>query len=172
MFRILTPDAIKETEIIKVDEVPHKTMHLTIGKTAIEISPLHYKAHTAEDLFAYLPAERVLFSGDLVMNGRITSNRDGSLIGQLKALKRLQQIPFAHLVPGHGYQTDKDAMKESINYFTTLQKAIKKALDEDVDATEITQKVKLEAFKDKAMYSLLNARNVADAFVEMEFLEE
>ncbi len=35
-----------------------------------------------------------------------------------------------------------------------------KALDNDVDATEITSKVTLPEFKDKAMYDILNAQNI------------
>ncbi len=172
MFRVLSKDAIKDTKIIKLDQTPTKTVTIKEGKEEFIITPLPYKAHTIKDLYLYIPKRGIIFSGDVVMNGRITSNRDGSVIGQLKALDELKSKSFKHLIPGHGLITNKSAADESIKYFTLLKDRVKKALEDDVDATEITKKVQLKEFKDKAMYDLLNARNVADAYVELEFLED
>jgi glyoxylase-like metal-dependent hydrolase (beta-lactamase superfamily II) len=172
IFRVVSKDAIKDTKIVKVDITPQKKMSLKVGGVDFEIVPISYKAHTPQDLYLYLPKRDIIFSGDVVMNGRVTSNRDGSVIGQIKILKELKSKKFKHLIPGHGFNTNSDAADESIKYFTTLQKEIKKALEDDVDATEITKRVKLEELKDKAMYDILNARNIANAYVELEFLEE
>ncbi|RLA78019.1 MAG: MBL fold metallo-hydrolase, partial [Epsilonproteobacteria bacterium] len=67
--------------------------------------------------------------------------------------------------------TDKSAISESKEYFNLLNKRIRAALDEGVDASEITNLIKMEEFKNKAMYDILNQTNVSKAFYELEFEE-
>lgn len=171
MFRVLPKEAIEGTKIIRVDRSPQKSLLLSIGGEIFEIVPVETKAHTEEDYFVYMPKRKVLFAGDLVMNGRITSNRHGSLSGQLKAIEMIKSRDWDVLVPGHGFDTGKTALDEAELYFSLLHKRISKALDDDVEMTEIGSVIKMEEFKDKAMFKVLNGQNVADAFTEMEFAE-
>jgi glyoxylase-like metal-dependent hydrolase (beta-lactamase superfamily II) len=172
MFRVLPSDAIKGTKIIKVDKIIDKATKLNMGGMEFEIIPIKRKAHTSDDLFVYIPSKKAIFAGDLVMNGRITSNRDGSLLGQIKAIEMIESKDWDILVAGHGYKTGKDAISEAKEYFTLMYKRLKKALKDEVDPTDITKVVKMEEFKDKAMFDLLNSRNVAEAYEELEFAEE
>ncbi len=172
MFHMLTDDAIDGTAIVKLDEEITNIKTIKTNTEDIVIIPVGKKAHSSEDLFIYLPKSKVLFSGDLVMNGRITSNRDGSVIGQLKALEMINSKGWETLVPGHGFDTTTSATNECMQYFTLLKQRIMKAIENDVGAEEVTKIVKLEEFKDKAMYKELNSRNVFEAYSELEFYEE
>jgi len=172
MFRILPENAILGSKIIPVDIVPLDPIHIEIDQEELEINPIGYKAHTPEDIFVYLPKRRVIFAGDLAMNGRITSNRDGSLLGELKAIKTLREKKWDYFIPGHGFDTSKHGLDEAEKYFKLLYERVSKAIDDEVEAEEITSVVKMEEFKDKAMYKELNARNVADAYTEIEFAQE
>ncbi len=172
MYNVLPKNAIEGTHIIKLDKTPKKPFILSFGGTEFKIIPMAVKAHTIDDVFVYMPKEKVLFAGDLVMNGRITSNRDGSVIGQIKAIDMIEKLDWNVLVPGHGLITGKHAVDEARLYFKLLKERIMKALENDVDATEITQKVTLPEFKDKAMYDILNAQNVGYAFDELEMLDD
>ncbi|MCH9739803.1 MAG: MBL fold metallo-hydrolase [Epsilonproteobacteria bacterium] len=172
MFRVLPENAIKGTKIIKVDTTPDKTLKLTVGGEEFEMVPIGQKAHTEEDFFVYMPKRKVLFAGDLAMNGRITSNRHGSLLGQLKAIEMMKAKEWDIFVPGHGTNTGKTAMDDAEKYFTLLHERIVKAMDDDVEADEITSVVTMDEFKDRAMFKALNARNVSDAYTEIEFAED
>lgn len=172
MFRVLPENAIKGTKIIPVDITPNKSMDITIDGEEFEITPIGEKAHTQEDLFVYLPKQKVLFSGDLAMNGRITSNRDGSIVGELKAIKMMRSKDWTVFVAGHGLDTSKNALDDAEKYFTLLHKRILKAMDDEVDAEDITSIIKMEEFKDRAMFKSLNAQNISDAYTEIEFAEE
>ncbi len=172
MYNVLPKNAIEGTHIIKLDKTPKKPFTLSFGGKEFKIIPMAVKAHTVDDIFVYMPKEKVLFAGDLVMNGRITSNRDGSVMGQIKAIDMIDKLDWKVLVPGHGLITGKHAVDEARLYFKLLKERIMKALDEDVDATEITEKVTLPEFKDKAMYDILNAQNVGYAFDELEMLDD
>lgn len=172
MYKILPENAIKGTHIIKLDKVAKEKFTLELGGEKFEIIPMDVKAHTGDDVFIYMPERKVLFAGDLVMNGRITSGRHGSVMGQLKALDMIDKLDWKVLVPGHGLITDSTAIEEAKLYFRLTKERILKAIENDVDATEITEKVKLEEFKDKAMYDILNAHNIGFAFDELEMLAD
>ena len=172
MFRVLPKNAIKGTKIIPIDTTPVRPLTLTIGKEIFEITPVGTKAHTAEDYFIYLPKQKALFAGDLAMNGRITSNRDGSLLGQLKAIEMMKAKEYEIFVPGHGLDTSKDAMADAEKYFTLLHKRLLKALEDDVEMADLAEVIPMNEFKDRAMFKSLNGRNVSDAFTELEFAEE
>lgn len=172
MFQILSKDAIKGSKIIRIDKEIKSITDLKIDNTKLTIIPIGTKAHTSEDLFVYLPDEKIVFSGDLVMNGRITSNRDGSVIGSLKALDIINDKEWTTLIPGHGFDTSKSAMNESKKYFSMLKNEIMKAVENEVGAANITKVVTLKEFEHKAMYKELNKRNIFDAYNELEFYEE
>jgi len=172
MYNILPKNAIEGTHIIDLDKVVKKQETLVLGGEKFEIIPMDVKAHTGDDVFIYMPERKILFAGDLVMNGRITSGRHGSVIGQLKALAIMQKLDWKVMVPGHGFITDATAMDEAKLYFKLTKERILKAIDEGVDATEINKAVKLIEFKDKAMYDILNAQNIGFAFDELEMLDE
>ena len=115
MHQVLSKEDIKGTKFVPVDEIINETKTLKIGNKEIIIVPTGLKAHTSEDLFVYLPSEKVLFSGDIIMNGRVTSNRDGSVIGSLKAIEMINSKKWDVLVPGHGVDTSKTAADEMTN---------------------------------------------------------
>ncbi|RXK10785.1 MBL fold metallo-hydrolase [Halarcobacter bivalviorum] len=172
MFKMLSEDAIKNTSIIKVDEEIKEVKTLKVDEVEFQIIPIGRKAHSSDDLFVYVPSNKTLFASDVVMNGRITSNRDGSVIGQLKAVEMIEKMDYNNLIPGHGFDTSKNAINETKQYFTLLKQRVLEAVEEEVGAANITKHVKMEEFKDKALYEELNSRNVFDAYSELEFYEE
>jgi len=172
MYHVLTKEQFKGTKLVKLDKHITQTEAIKIDGLKIVLVPIGQKAHTADDVFVYLPDEKILFAGDLVMNGRVTSNRDGSVIGSLKALNMINEKKWDVLIPGHGFDTSKTATKEYEEYFSLLKQRVLKAIEDDVGAENITKVVKMEEFKDKAMYEEVNTRNVFDAYGELEFYDE
>ncbi len=172
MFKILKPNDVDGTKIIRIDE-PHnnKGAKFNFGGVAMEYIPLG-QAHSEDDYMLYLPEKKLLLAADVVMNGRITSNRNGLVIGQIKALNKVKSLKWDVLVPGHGYITDKTAADESILYFKLLKERILKAIEDGVDAADITGVVTLPEFKDKAMYDILNSGNVFRSYGELEMYDE
>jgi len=170
MFKVLPENAIAGTKIIPVDKSIKKEYDFTVAGIDFQVIPVPVKAHTGEDYFLFMPQTKVLFAGDLVMNGRITSGRDGAVIGQITALDMIKAKNWDVLIPGHGFITDKTATDEARLYFTLTRDRIMEAIDNDIDATEINEKVTLPEFKDKKMYDILNSNNVSYAFDEIDML--
>src|SRR5207302_11098201 len=72
------------------------------AKTIVVAHAWRGAAHTAGDLIVWLPAERVLFGGDLLIDDGVTMVVDGSGKGLLPALDTLAALAPRIAVPGHG----------------------------------------------------------------------
>ncbi|MBL3520676.1 MBL fold metallo-hydrolase [Arcobacter lanthieri] len=172
IFDILDSKDMKNTKVIKADIIINDEEILKIGNKEIKIIHTKLTAHTNNDLVVYLPNEKVIFTGDIIMNERITSNRDGSVIGTLKAIDLIESFDWDTLVAGHGKITDKTALEHTKNYFTLLKTRVLEAIEAGTTAGEINKIVTMDEFKDIAMFDELNSRNVFDAFTELEFYDE
>ncbi|MGW0737865.1 MBL fold metallo-hydrolase [Streptomyces sp. NPDC002851] len=75
---------------------------LYVGALRAEVLHIGPAAHTTDDTVVWLPEQRVLFTGDLVMNGVTPFVPMGSVTGSLAALDRLRALGPRVVVPGHG----------------------------------------------------------------------
>lgn len=172
IFEILDKNEMENTKVIKADVVVSDEKVINISDKTIKIIPTKLTAHTKDDLIVYLPDEKVIFTGDIIMNQRVTSNRDGSVIGTLKAIDLINSYDWNTLIAGHGTITDKKATDFTTKYFTLLKTRVLEAIEAGITADEISKVVTMDDFKDVAMFDELNSRNVFDAFRELEFYDE
>jgi cyclase len=76
------------------------TLHA--GRTPVEVRHPGHSAHTVGDAVAWLPQQRVLFTGDLVFHQVTPMIAMGSLDGALRSLDWLAGFDADTIVPGHG----------------------------------------------------------------------
>ena len=167
MFRILAENQIRGTKIIPVDEWHDGSYKFNIGGVDFEYVSVG-NGHSVSDYFLYMPSEKAIFAGDLVMNGRVTSNRDGSVLGQIEALEIMNTRDWTTMVPGHGFIIDEKADDESIMYFTLMRDRVQAAMDDGIEEMGIVEAIPMLEFKDKNMYDLLHALNVSRAYMEFD----
>jgi cyclase len=79
-------------------------------------------AHTSNDTVVWLPDERVLFAGDIVLPGRTPFVLMGSVSGSLATLRRLRELGPRTVVGGHGPVSGPETLDETEEYFVRLQK--------------------------------------------------
>lgn len=161
-----------QTKIVNLDIVIDKNLSLQVSDKIFEIKCIDRKAHTEGDIFVYLASAKIVFAGDLVFNNRLTSIRDGALIGSLKALDQIDALDPKIIVGGHGYTTDHRATKSLRKYLTQMKEEVQDALNEDVSIDEITQKVLMPKYKEMKLYDVLHRRNVFVSYQELEMFEE
>ena len=90
------------TRVVVPNRVANHGDELRFGDTTLRIHH-HGRAHTDGDLCVEVVEDRVLYAGDVVMNGRIANMDDGSYVGTLKTIDTLvRDVPGALWVPGHG----------------------------------------------------------------------
>ncbi|MGW1519907.1 MBL fold metallo-hydrolase [Streptomyces sp. NPDC002287] len=94
------------------------TLH--VGDTEVRV--LHPGvAHTTGDSVVWLPARRVVFTGDLVFAGGTPFLAMGSLAGSLRALELLRSLDAETVVPGHGPLTDPSAYEATERYLRYVE---------------------------------------------------
>jgi len=172
MQRILGKALYGQTEIVPIDTIVDDNLTLTVGDNTFEIKQLTSIAHTKGDLVIYLKKQNVLFAGDLVFNDRLTSLRDGSILGSLDALKKIDAYHAKVIVGGHGRRTDANATEPLTAYLSQMKKEILDAQDSDIGMEEINKKVTMPNFTQMKLYNVLHKRNVLDAYKELEMMEE
>ncbi|MEU1404350.1 MBL fold metallo-hydrolase [Streptomyces sp. NPDC005728] len=77
-------------------------------------------AHTTGDTLVWLPEDRVLFAGDVVMSGCTPFLLMGSLHGSLSTLAFLRRLAPRVVVGGHGPLSGPDVLDETERYLRWL----------------------------------------------------
>lgn len=88
----------------------HADLTLRDGDRRIELHHPGHCAHTAGDLVARLPEQRVLFAGDLLFHRVTPLVFMGSLDGALRAMDWIAAFEPEHVVPGHGPVIEEPAL--------------------------------------------------------------
>lgn len=172
MQKALGETLFANTKIVSLDTIVDNNLSFSLGGETFEIRQLENIAHTKGDLVVYLPGKSTLFVGDLVFNGRLTSLRDGSILGSLNALEKIDSYHAKHIISGHGYNTKSNATAVFKAYLLEMKKEVQKALDNDVGMEDITKIVTMPKYKNMKLYDVLHARNVLDAYKELEMIED
>ena len=84
-------------------------------------------AHTTNDSIAWLPEQRVLFSGDLVFSGGTPFLLMGSIAGALEAMDRMRSLDPAIIVPGHGDVCGPEVFDRTAQYLRFVQRSAEAA---------------------------------------------
>ena len=77
-------------------------LDLHVDDLLVELHYIGTPAHTTNDVVAWIPERRVLFTGDLVFNGGAPFAVMGSIAGSLLSLDRLAAFGPEVVIPGHG----------------------------------------------------------------------
>jgi cyclase len=102
----------------------HGALTLNVGLKEvqlIEVGP----AHTKGDAIAYLPAERTVFTGDILFIGSHPIMWAGPVGNWIAACERILSLDVDIVVPGHGPVTDKDGVRETRDYFRWLESEVR-----------------------------------------------
>ena len=112
------------------------------GKRRVEL--LHFgTAHTRGDGFAYLPKDKVLFTGDTVVNGPYNYMGDGDTASWLKVIDRLLELDVEIVAPGHGPCGGRELIENQRKYIATLREQVKKGVDAGQSVDEIRESVRI-----------------------------
>ena len=109
----------KEIAPLPPDTTLNDGMTLLRGSREIQI---HFfgRAHTGGDITIYLPAEKLAFTGDMMLQGPSFLG-DGYVDEWVETLENLKGLAFETIVPGHGNPfTDRDLIGHVQAYYADL----------------------------------------------------
>lgn len=105
-------------------------------------------AHTTNDIVAWIPERKLLFTGDVIFNGGTPFALGGSVGGWLKALERIEALGAETIVPGHGPVCGPEAITAVRSYLQFIQETAKRGMEAGTPPLELAQALDLAQFKD------------------------
>ena len=121
-------------------------LDLYIGDRLVELHFIGTPAHTTGDVVAWLPAERVLFAGDLVFNGGTPFVLMGSVVGALDALETLRGFGAETIVPGHGPVCGPEVIDDVRGYLELVRDVAVRAHDTGLSPLDAARETDLGAY--------------------------
>ena len=95
------------------------------GDKEIHLIPLG--GHTPATTVVFLPREKLLFAGDLVVTNRPPFLSQGNTKEWLQALVFLRKLRYDTLIPGHGELTGKEATEQMSEYLRMVRRKVRSA---------------------------------------------
>lgn len=125
-----------------------ENLRLHRGSRTIDI--LHLGAgDTPADLIVYLPQERVVCTGDMVVHPIPYGYSQQPLVW-LKTLGKLSELDFEYLIPGHGeVQNGKAYLLKLMSLLQSVQTQVKAGIDAGLDVEATRKRVDLSKFEDE-----------------------
>ena len=130
-------------------------------------------AHTPDDLSVYVPAENVLFAGDLMFQGRIPFVGNADSAGWIKSLDRLLTLSPKVVVPGHGPHSINPAedLKFTRDYLQYLRDEMREpALNLD-DFDEAYKNADWSPYEGYPLFRAANRMNAYNVFLSIQTSE-
>jgi cyclase len=97
------------------------------GTRRIELYHFGY-GHTESDTFVYLPKEKVLCTGDAVVNGPYSDPKNAYMLGWIQEIQAAEKLDVKYVLPGHGDPAGKELIAEQLDFFQSLYKAVQSAI--------------------------------------------
>lgn len=117
--------------------------------------------HTHGDGFAWLPKERILFTGDAAVNGPYNYLADGETGAWVETLARAQTLGATIVAPGHGPSGNNGVIGAQRDYFVALRAEVEKRKGLSPDRVQAdVPAIRTELLKRHATYIDANAKQI------------
>jgi glyoxylase-like metal-dependent hydrolase (beta-lactamase superfamily II) len=127
----------------------------------LEVGP----AHTRGDTLVHVPAQRVLFSGDILFSGAHPVAWEGPVSNWIAACDRILAMDVEVIVPGHGPLAGPEEVRELKAYFEYLYEQARERHAEGMTVLEAARSISLERWADWGEGERL-AVNIANIYRE------
>ncbi len=165
----LYPWVNEETRLVKPDQLIEGAYAFSLGGIDFQLNYLG-SAHSDGDLTLYVKQDRVLFSGDIIFEGRVPFVGDADTKHWLETLQMLETNELVALVPGHGpAATDPvKAVASTRDYLAYLREIMGAAVEDFQDFASAYEGADWSRFEDLPAFDEANRRNAYKVFLSME----
>ncbi len=118
-------------------------------------------AHTKGDGVAWLPKERIVFTGDMAVNGPYNFVGDGHISSWIRTLAGVAGLGASRVGPGHGPLGDAAVLEDQSAYFQELTAAVTAA---STGGTPATVQAAIPSIRARVVKNTRIARYVGDGF--------
>ena len=133
-------------DLVLPTEVFERTFSLSVGGKNIELHNVG-PAHTGGDTLAYLPEERIVYTGDIIFAEAHPIIWRGPVSNWIRACDLMIDWGVEVVVPGHGPISDLQAVRSTKRYWEYLTEAVRKRFDAGMPADEAYRDISLDEFR-------------------------
>lgn len=165
----LDPWVNENTRLVLPDTTIKKSTAFTLGGVTFTINFMG-KAHSDGDLTLLVEPDKVLFTGDLIFEGRLPFVGSADSKKWLETLTKLETDGLAKLIPGHGPATDnpEETIALTRSYLAHLRQVMGAGVYDFTPFAEIYAAADWSKFKDLPAFEASNRVNAYQVFLSME----
>lgn len=137
---------LKELQVIKPNKTFDKELTIQLGKRKILLKD-HICANSPHDVTFYLPDEKILFAGDIIVKTPLPYVSGSWPVSWIDALKTIEKIPVSVMVPGHGpIMHDHAYTKHLYIFFESVVTKVEAYLREGLTLDQIQATIDMSEF--------------------------
>ncbi len=165
----LEPWVNENTYLVLPDTTIEKSTVFTLGGITFTINFMG-KAHSDGDLTMLVEPDKVLFSGDLIFEGRLAFVGNADSKKWLETLIQLETEGLAALVPGHGAASDNPEKIIALtrSYLAHLRRVMGAGIEDFTPFDEVYANADWSKFKDLPAFDESNRVNAYQVYLSME----
>jgi glyoxylase-like metal-dependent hydrolase (beta-lactamase superfamily II) len=165
----LDPWVNDKTRLVFPDQYLGEGQQFRLGDVEFVITVVG-NAHSDGDLTLYVEPDRVLFSGDIIFEGRVPFLGDANTKRWVRILERMEKEQLVALVPGHGGVAGKpnEAISLTRRYLVYLREKMWEAVNEFVPFSEAYEEIDWSDFEELPAFAAANRRNAYQVYLSME----
>lgn len=165
----LEPWVNETTRLVTPDRYLREPASFELGAVRFTLTPVG-AAHSDGDMTLYVEPDGVLFSGDIIFEGRVPFLGDANSKHWLEVLQRMEARRLTALVPGHGAAASDPnrAVAQTRRYLSFLREKMGAAVADFVPFDEAYAAVDWSSFKHLPAFAEANRRNAYQVYLSME----
>ena len=165
----LSPWVNEKTRLVEPDRYLTEQAGFELGGVRFTVTPVG-AAHSDGDLTLYVEPDRVLFSGDIIFEGRVPFLGDANSGHWLEVLQRMESKRLVALVPGHGSMASdpNKAVAQTRRYLAFLREKMGAAVADFISFDEAYAATDWSEFADLPAFAEANRRNAYQVYLSME----
>jgi len=165
----LDPWVNENTRLVLPDVTVSKSNTFTMGDVTFTINYMG-KAHSDGDLSMLVEPDMVLFSGDIIFEGRVPFVGSSDTKNWLDTLTKLETSGLTALIPGHGpaSTSPEETIALTRAYLAYLREVMGAAVDEFIPFDEAYADADWSSFKDLPAFAEGNRINAYQVYLSME----
>jgi glyoxylase-like metal-dependent hydrolase (beta-lactamase superfamily II) len=162
----LKPEDMAGTEIVLPTLAFSDRLQVDLGGEMIELIRIA-PSHTEGSVIVYLPAKKLLFSGDILFTDFHPFMADGDVAGWTKTLDALLAMDVERIIPGHGPLSTKTDVREMKEYLVLFDGKARELASKSQDAEAIAAELK-KILPKRSMADWMLAYNVKSRYLQQK----
>jgi glyoxylase-like metal-dependent hydrolase (beta-lactamase superfamily II) len=165
----LAPWIDADTRLVPADEWIDGPRELVVGGVRLLLQPVG-PAHTPEDLVVFLPAEKVLFAGDIVFRARLPYVGQADSRHWIAALNTILAFDAKAVVPGHGplSTSARQDLELTRDYLAYLRETMGRAARDMEPFDDAYRRTDWSRFDQLPLFRAANRMNAYNTYLLME----